>query len=108
MVWSEDAYNKVSEVVNGAFLNIKDKKNLRQLTKSDVADLEQLKLDVFTNLEILSEVDVDSIYTSLSVGARTPQDFKDMLESREVNTHDLNIDSYRRHVIGAYLEYLDV
>ena len=106
MVWSEEAYQKVSEVVNGAFLSIKEKKNLRQLTKSDIADLEQLKIDVFTNLDIMSDVTANCVYENLSAGVRTPVEFQGMLEAREVSTDKLNIDNYRKRVIGVYIEYL--
>ena len=97
----------MSEVVNDAFLNIKNKKNLRQLTKSDISDLEKLKLDVFANLELLAPVTTDIIHAALSGGLQAPAAFKKMLDDQGVNTQSMNIEPYRKHAIGLYLEYLE-
>ena len=107
VVWSEEAFQKVSEVVNDAFLNIKNKKNLRQLTKSDISDLEKLKLDVFVNLELLAPVTTDIVHAALSGGLQAPAAFKKMLDDQGVNTQSMNIEPYRKHAIGLYLEYLE-
>jgi hypothetical protein len=106
VVWTEEAFQAVSEVVNTAFLDVKNKKNLRQLTKSDVADLEKLKLDVFANLELLSPISTSTIHDVLVSGSQVPPDFKKMLDDQGVNLQNMNIEPYRKHAIGLYLEYL--
>lgn len=106
LTWTHDAFSTISDVVNDAFLNTKGKKNLRQLTKSDVADLESLKVDVFTNLDLLSDVTSSSIYRVLSEGLRAPMEFRQVLADSNINTDTMHIDAYRRSTIGLYVEYL--
>jgi len=104
VVWSESAWNKVSSTLNNAYLNIHNKKNLRQLTKSEFNDLEQLKLDVFTNLTILSEVNDDSIFSVLKAGLKASTPFINKLKASNINTDNMTVDNYRRHVIATYVE----
>jgi hypothetical protein len=104
LVWSEDAWNKVSSVITSAYLNSKQKKNLRQLTKSQVRDLEQLKLDVFTNLEAGCNVTDDVIYTKLKSGSRIPEALKNHLNNNNINPDTMSIESYRKYAVGLFIE----
>ena len=104
LVWSEDAWNKVSSVMTSAYLNSKQKKNLRQLTKSQVRDLEQLKLDVFTNLEAGCNVTDDVIYTKLKSGVRIPEALKNHLNDNNINPDTMSIESYRKYAVGLFIE----
>lgn len=104
VVWSESAWNKVSATLTNAYLSTHNKKNLRQLTKSQFNDLEQLKLDVFTNLVILSDVTDESIFSILQSGMRTSKAFMDKLKSYNINMDNMTIDNYRRYIIGQYVE----
>ena len=104
LVWSEDAWNKVSSVMTSAYLNSKQKKNLRQLTKSQVRDLEQLKLDVFTNLEAGCNVTDDVIYTKLKSGVRIPEVLKNHLNDNNINPDTMSIESYRKYAVGLFIE----
>lgn len=106
VVWTDEAFQEVSEIVNEAFLEIKQKKNLRQLTKSDVADLEKLKLDVFVNLELLAPVTANVVYEIMSGGHQAPTSFRTMLEDQGVTTQNMNIEPYRKRAVGLYIEYL--
>ena len=104
VVWTSEAFAKISEVVNEAFLKTHNKKNLRQLTKADVSSLEQLKVDIFTSVPLLDTVTAGSIYKSLSSGQRAPSDFTSEMSKRNINTDAMNIESYRQNVIGLYIE----
>ncbi len=104
IVWAEGAWNKVSETLNNAFLKSHGKKNLRQLTKAQVRDLEQLKLDVFTNLDIDTKVDDSIVVSTLKSGKTTSQEFKDMLTKSDVNIDDMTIEDYRKNIIGLFVE----
>jgi hypothetical protein len=106
-VWTEEAFSEISDVVNDAFLSINKKKNLRQLTKSDVTDLESLKMDVFTNTELLSEVTPESVMNTLAQGLITPAEFRQILDKSQINVENMSIDAYRRRAIGAYIEFLE-
>ena len=103
-MWAEGAWNKVSETLNNAFLKSHGKKNLRQLTKAQVRDLEQLKLDVFTNLDIDTKVDDSIVVSTLKSGKTTSQEFKDMLTKSDVNIDDMTIEDYRKNIIGLFVE----
>lgn len=104
LVWTEAAWDNISEVLNDAFLNCNKKKNLRQLTKAEVNDLEQLKIDVLTNLPILEEVSAQVIYDILSSKKTTPQEFKDLINDRSISIDTMTIDNYRRNIIGLFIE----
>lgn len=104
VVWSEGAWNKISATLTNAYLNINNKKNLRQLNKAELSDLEQLKLDIFTNLNILSDVTDDCVFSILKSGLKTSKVFMDKLKSANINMDNMTIDNYRRHIIGQYVE----
>ena len=106
VVWTDEAFSKISEVLNDAFLKTNNKKNMRQLTKAEVSDLERLKVDVFTNVPVLEEVSNESIYSCLSSGSRSPSDFTTAMVNKGINTDTLSIESYRKNVIGLYVEFI--
>tara|TARA_R110002020_G_scaffold103752_13_gene243173 strand:+ start:8514 stop:10598 length:2085 start_codon:yes stop_codon:yes gene_type:complete len=106
LVWLETAWAEISSIVNTAFLGSKNKKNLRQLTKADVSDLEKLKLCVLTNTELFTDVDEKSVHKTITSGQKTPAEFRTTLTNKNINTTNLNIDDYRKHVLGSYLEFL--
>ena len=104
LVWTENAWDNISEVLNGAFLSCNNKKNLRQLTKAEANDLEQLKIDILTNLDIFENVTAEAIYNILSLKKTTPQEFKTLLQERSINMDNMTIDNYRRNIIGLFIE----
>lgn len=104
VVWAEEAWDNISDVLNNAFLSHKNKKNLRQLTKAEVNDLEQLKLDVLTNIDLLSRVDAQSIHKVLASKCITPKAFKDALVTNDISLDTMNIDKYRRNIIGLFIQ----
>jgi hypothetical protein len=106
MVWAEESWNTISTILNNAYLSQKDKKNLRQLTKSEAADLENVKLDVLTNLEPFSNVDASVITSILSSNKAMSIEFKNELISRGINLDIMNIDKYRRSAIGVFVEQM--
>ncbi len=105
IVYADECWSKVSDVITHAFLKSNGKKNLRQLTKAEFRDLEKLKLDIFTNFNIGDEVTENTIYSSLKSGVKTPTDMVNDLTSKSVNIDNMNVDSYRKHVIGTYIEH---
>lgn len=105
VVWAEEAWDGISDILNNAFLNNKQKKNLRQLTKADINDLEQLKLDLFTNIEPLSQVNASIVQSILISKKHAPTEFKNLLIENNINLESMSIDKYRRNIIGLYIEY---
>jgi hypothetical protein len=104
LVWAEASWDNISSVINNAFLNCHNKKNLRQLTKSEASSLEQLKVDVLTNLPIMQPATTESIHAILNEKKTTPKEFMALLDDRNVNTDLMTIDNYRRNIIGLFIE----
>lgn len=104
VVWSETSWEKLSDILTNAYLKSNNKKNLRQLTKAEVNNLEQLKIDVLTNLPLFSEVDEHSIAQLLSSNVQTPMEFTKLLKNNNIVLEDMTIDTYRRSILGLYIE----
>jgi len=103
-VWAENSWDKLSSILNTAYLGSQNKKNLRQLTKSQFEDLEKLKLDIFTNLEILDNVDQEKVYNMLRDNVKTPALFLNMLKEKNISLNSMTIDNYRKNIIGLLIE----
>ena len=106
IVWAQSTFDTISEVITDAYLKMNNKKNLRQVTKAEVADMEKIKMDVLTNLQPLQEISVEIIHEQLSAGKLCPKEFRECLASKNIDTSSMNIDSYRRSAIGCYVEYV--
>lgn len=61
MVWSGEAQKVIANIINPAILNHYKKKNLRELTKAELNDLEDIKFRVLCNLEPYENIDEDRI-----------------------------------------------
>jgi hypothetical protein len=104
MVWAEESFENISEILNSAYLGDKNKKNLRQLTKSEFLELETIKLDVLTNIEPFSKVETKAIFKLLSENKKMPSSFKNKLEEKGLDISSTNIDRYRKMAIGVFVE----
>lgn len=102
--WAEESWKEISDVLTNAYLNSKSKKNLRQLTKSEVQELEKLKVGVLTNVDIMSEVNASSIRDILAQNKKTPLAFASILKEENINPESMNIDQYRMRVISLYIQ----
>lgn len=105
IMWSQDAFNSISDLTNAAYLGSSGKSNLRQLTKAEVANLESLKIDVLTSVDFMSEITSDTIYTVLKSDKRASSAFKQDLEDRGISIHKMPIDEYKKRVVSLYIEY---
>ena len=104
LLWSEAAFEEASEIVKTAYLQSNNKKNLRQLNKTEAGQLEQLKLDVFTNLPTLEKVTAQAVGSILASGKKTPAEFTHTLAEKGISPDSMTIDNYRRGVIGTFIE----
>ena len=102
--WVEESWKEISDVLTNAYLQSKSKKNLRQLKKAEVKELETLKIDVITNVEVMSTVDADSITDILCNNKKTPKNFSRILAQENVNLESMNIDKYRMRVLSLYIQ----
>jgi len=98
------AYDKVSSLLNEAVLNANNKTNMRQLTKVEVDELENLKLVAFSNLDILEEITEENILKALKK-SEIPESFKELLKTYNVSHANMNVDDYKKTLIGVYVEH---
>lgn len=105
IVWSESAWSSVSDCISDAYIKTHKIKNLRQLTKANSKEIEQLKIDVFTNLKYGEEVNNTVITNILKSKAQTPSYITQKLTESNINMDNTSIDAYRRHAIGLFVEH---
>ena len=105
LVWSENTMSAISSLIVEPYLNGLNKSNLRQLTKSECKQLENIKLDIFTNINPLSSVSNEDIVSLLKANSKTPQDFKKILKTSGISLDKLSLEEYKNSVLGKYIEY---
>ena len=103
IVWASSTFDSLS-VLSKAYLGTKDKSNMRQLTKAEASELEDLKIDVLTKLEPLSKVDNDAIFKALSQKSIN-KGFRASLKSSNISPDAMTMDSYKKAVVGAFVEF---
>jgi hypothetical protein len=105
--WSEQAWGQIGSCVNRAFLGSIGKKNLRQLNKSEANQLENLKLEVLFNIDILSSVTDEDVLSILKSNAGIPKHLQMKLKSQNVSINTMSVDSFKNHSIGILIsEYM--
>ena len=104
-----EAYDKISKSVGSAYMAYHNVKDMRKLTKSQILELEGLKLDVLTNLDISTYVRPEHIHASLLSGKKTPEDIIERLETEEFNLDQMTAADYRKGIVAIVLEmqYID-
>lgn len=105
VVWAENTWDKISDIITNAYLNTKQKKNLRQLTKAEVLELENLKLNIFINTETMSEVNVSTIHNILLSQPKTSAQFLALLEQNNINLDHMKMDAYKKNILGLFIEH---
>jgi len=106
IVWSNKAYDQISDKFNKAFLSIKNKKNMRSLTKAEVSDLEKMKMDVLLNIKPLSEIKDEDFKNTLYGNKKMPEFFKRHLEENKITTEYMTMEEYKRQAIASYIDYV--
>jgi hypothetical protein len=105
IVWAEESWDSISNILNNAYLGLNNLKNLRQLTKAQFNDLEQLKLDVLTNIEYMEPVSADTVKKLLLQKQTTSDQFKEILLQNNINCESMSVDKYRKNVVSLYIEH---
>ena len=106
MNWVEESWSVIEEVAHSAYLHHVNKKDMRQITKSQVEELERIKLNILSYIDPYSEVDTTSVVTALKNAKGTPEYIKQRMFELNVNTKSLSINAYKRQVAAIYVEYL--
>jgi hypothetical protein len=98
--WVSNAYDSTSMITEG-YLYSKNKKNLRQLTKEQASELEDLRVYTLLNLTPMGDLSGTSIHKAIS------SDFKQMpAKLKALAKYRGQIESYRKSIVGCYTEYL--
>jgi len=99
-LWATKAFDATSLIRDG-YIAQKGRANVRQLTKSEVDELENLRLGTLLNLEPLCEINDDVIYAAIS------REFKEIpKELKDARANSKGIDDYRKLVVANYVELL--
>ena len=105
ILWATDSFENISSVVNNAYLKSNGKSNLRQLTKSEVCNLEQVKLHAFSCLEPMTKTDEDAVFKALSSEMNMPKELKKTLHDNKISASEMPINTYKKHVVGTFVEF---
>ena len=101
--WAEKTWEKSGSIINKAFLGSIGKKNLRQLTKSEANTLELLKLEVFLNLDPLSNFSDADIFSILKSNLGIPKDLQMKVKSKKLFLDIMSVDEFKNNSIGIFL-----
>ena len=105
-VWTQNAYEEISSSINEAYLQTKNKANMRQLTRGEVAELENIKLHALVNVQVFDELSIDKIKAAICSEKNIPNDFRKTIKANKINTFDLHIDDYKKKILALYVEYV--
>ena len=99
-MWVTSAFDHTSVLIDG-YLHDKGKANMRQLTKAESQEFEQLRLATLLNLTPMCELNDSSIYKAIS------EKFKPIpSELKEIKVSANSIENYRKLIIANYVELL--
>lgn len=107
MVWSSEAQKSISAIVNPAMLSHYNKKNLRELTKAELNDLEEIKFKVLCNLnpyDVINEDNIANILENNPQVSKSQNAIKSQLKAEfvEKQSRSPSIDELRQIYNLAY------
>ena len=99
--WVMSAYDKVEELTAG-YLGSKGLSNMRQMTKAQVQELEDVKLNSFLCLKPMSELSDQNLYNTLKLRANVVNwnNYKD------IRDQNLSRSDYKKMVISRRIDIL--
>lgn len=106
ILWANKSYDNISDNLNKAFLSVANKKNMRSLTKAEVADLEKIKLDILLNIKPMSELTEAMFKEALYGNKKMPQVFNKHLKDNKITTEYMTMEEYKRSAIAAFIDYV--
>ena len=65
MIWTTQAQERIAQVINASILEVHGKTSLRQLSKAQLHDLEQLKFEILCKIEPYSEINEEIINANI-------------------------------------------
>ena len=106
IVWSQDAFDVVSDVVSKGYLSTKAKPSLRSLTKEESIELESLKVDVLFGLEPLQAVQAKDVYKVCASITSSPKQFRQVLADNKISLNYMPIEEYKKNLVGAFVDFI--
>ena len=89
-IWATQAQEKVSQHLNSQMLEVHGKKNLRELSKAQLQDLEELKFTVLCKIEPYSDIDEDMITASIPEDLKVEKEFLEIKDEMYSDFVDKN------------------
>ena len=110
MLWANNAQKEIASLVQPALLAHYEKKNVRSLTKSQMDELEYIKLCLLCGLTPFAEISVQAIKDMLDNNIKPQQSILDEcvaleLEFVSANERHPSIDEIRQIQSSAYASY---
>ena len=68
-------------------------------------EVENLKLDILTNLQPLEIVNADIVTSLVSSNKKTPANFKKLVIKHKISPSDMSMDNYKKRIVGMYVEH---
>ena len=91
LVWSNEAQKSIANIINPALLNFYQKKNLRELTKAELMDLEDIKFKVLCNLKPYEEITQEKVASIMEKNPRlttSQKRLKEQLKAEFIDNND--------------------
>ena len=106
-LWAGEAQAKINEVINPAILAHYNKKSLRSLTKSEMDQLEHLKMCILCNIQPFMEINADTLNNLLKNPVKETASFKNLMTSLKKdffnrNNRKPNVDELRKMAVSSY------
>ena len=106
-LWAGEAQAKINEIINPAILAHYNKKSLRSLTKSEMNQLEHLKMCILCNIEPFMEINADTLNNLLKNPVKETASFKNLMSSLKKdffnrNNRKPNVDELRKMAVSSY------
>lgn len=105
IVWANESFEEISNITNKAFLATNNKNNMRQLTKTQVSELEALKLHILTNVKILQPINAQLVIDLVSSNKTMPLNFKKLVVKHKISPSNMPMEDYKKRIVGTYIEY---
>ena len=106
-LWASEAQSKITQIINPAILAHYDKKTLRSLTKSEMGQLEHLKMSILCSTEPFVEVTPEIVNDLLKNPAKPTASFKNLMANLKKdffnrNNRKPNVDEMRKITVSCY------
>ena len=99
-VWVTGALDEVN-ILSQSYMHSVGKTDMRQLTRDESQELENLKLYAFLNLEPMCKVNATSIHKAVS--SKTSVLFSEFSKIRSTSS---SLQDYKNHVLAKYVEHI--